>query len=191
MSSSTEGFTNDELKEYINLLESELAESKTQIERLNTDLLKAKGKIMSQDITLASYKDKVGIPLIVEGKEKDLYKSEQKDLIIEIIESYMSTLNKFSRNYKICESILNANSKTGTKDNMKEGLYQIFKNYTGMTKDILSSLSKLGFSVDNDGTGHWRIKLADDERYTISVSRTPSDQRSGLNALSDMNKLFF
>lgn len=201
--------TIEELKEYISLLEEDLSnerrsheqdneeykmleqEYETIIEEKNQELIKAKGKIISQDITLASYKDKVGIPILIEGDEPDLYRGEQKDFILNMINNAMLNLDKCSRAYKICQSIVNSNNEVGIRRRTKASIAYILKNYTSMTKDIIQNLRDAGITIEEDGRNHYKLVLFDDDRYTVSISRTPSDNRCGLNATSDINKLFF
>lgn len=157
----------------------------------NNELLKAKNKIIYQDQIISSYKEKYGRPIILEGDEHDLYKGEQKDFIRYIISNAMKNYDKHTRAYKICESILKANSEVGERKRIKELLCQIFKNYNGMNRDIISELNSIGINVEMDGRGHFKLTLANDDRYTVNISNSPSDSRCGLNVISDINKLFF
>lgn len=201
--------TNEELIEYIKILDSELIEEKEKrrteaeeysalekeyeqmIEDLNKELLNAKGKIISQDITLASYKDKVGIPIIVEGKERDLYKGELKDFVLSVIESQIHNYDKYTRSYKICEDILESNHKAKEKEKILEVVQSALKGYNGMTKDVITKLNSVGISVIDDSKGHYKLLFGNDDRYIVSISHSPSDPRCGLNAISDINKMMF
>lgn len=199
--------TKSELIEYIKMLDDELIEEKEKrkeesneylvlqqeyeniIDKLNKELLKLRGKVISQDITLASYKDKIGKPIIVEGKEHDLYTGEQKDLIIDILEANINNYPKFTRSYNLIESILSSNTKNGEKDNLKKSLASIFKGYNGINKDTISKLNNLGFSVVYDGSNHYTLFLGNDDRFSVFISHSASDYRAGLNILSDINKV--
>lgn len=199
----------EELLEYVKLLEEELKEEKrlrtqeaqdyesleTEYERIirekDQELIKAKGKIISQDITLASYKDKVGIPLIVEGSEVDLYKGEQKDFVISLIQSVMQNFGKTTRTRAICESLLNANKPTGNREHVQQTITNVLRNYTGMTNSVISELNSIGLEVERDGSSHYAIRFKGDDRYRYNISATPSDLRCGPNSIADINKLFF
>lgn len=201
--------TKEELLEYIGILEEDLNKEKEKrrteaeeysaledeyekmVQDLNKELLNAKGKIISQEITLASYKDKIGIPIIVEGKERDLYKGEQKDFVLNLISSQIHNYDKFTRSYRICEDILESNHKIGEKEKIIETIQSVLKNYNGMTKDIISKLNSVGISVIDDSKGHYKLLFGDDDRYVVSLSHSPSDSRCGLNAISDINKIMF
>lgn len=198
-----------DIEEYIRLLEHELQEERRLrqqeaseyrllekeyeaiINEKNQELVKAKGKIISQDITLASYKDKVGTPVVVEGVEHDLFRGEQKDFVLGLLSDAIQRYDKHTRSYKICESLLNANNESGERRRIKEGISTILKSYNGMNKDIVSSLNDVNIKVNVDGRNHYRLVLAGDERYSVNIAHTPSDSRCGLNVISDINKLFF
>lgn len=199
----------EELLEYIDILETDLDREREKrrieaeeysaledeyesiVQELNKELLNAKGKIISQEITLASYKDKVGVPIIVEGEEKDLYKGEQKDFILNLVENAIHNYSKFTRSYRICEDILHSNKKIGEKEKILEVIQNVLKNYNGMTKDIISKLNSVGISVIDDAKGHYKLLFGQDDRYVVSISHSPSDSRCGLNAITDINKVMF
>lgn len=199
----------EELLEYIDILETDLDKEREKrrieaeeysaledeyeniVQELNKELLNAKGKIISQEITLASYKDKVGVPIIVEGEEKDLYKGEQKDFILNLVENVIHNYSKFTRSYRICEDILHSNKKIGEKEKILEVIQNVLKNYNGMTKDTISKLNSVGISVIDDAKGHYKLLFGQDDRYVVSISHSPSDSRCGLNAITDINKVMF
>lgn len=198
----------EEMQEYIKLLEADLAKEKAAreeeqnmykeletdyehtIDSLRRELANANGKIISQNIILESYKDKVGTPVIVEGAESDLYKGEQKDFIIELIRRAMGASPKYTRNYRICESLLGANVEVGERARIKDTIANILKSYSGMTNDTISALNDIGIKVI-DCKNHFKLVLAGDERYIVSISHSPSDVKCGLNATSDINRCFF
>lgn len=160
------------------------------IKNLEQELIQAKGKIISQKITIESFKDKLGIPIIIEGCEHDLYKGEQRDLVIGLLRNAMNNSPKYTRTYKICESLLGSNIEVGERAKIKDSIYDILKSYSGMDNDTISALSELGIKVIQ-GRTHYKLLLSGDERYSVSISTTPSDNKCGLNTISDINKLFF
>lgn len=198
-----------ELLDYVKLLEEELEEERrlrtqeahdyesleNEYERIirekDQELIKAKGKIISQEITLASYKDKVGVPLIVEGQERDLYKGEQKDFIISLITATMQNFGKTTRTRAICESLLEANRATGNREHVQQTIANTLRNYAGMTNSVISELNSVGLDVEKDGKNHYAIRFNGDTRYTYNIAATPSDPRCGVNSIADINKLFF
>lgn len=197
-------------EEYIKYLEDELikerkaredekkfyegmeAEYDKELTQLHKELNAAKGKMMSQQIILESYKAKVGTPLIVEGKEQDLYPGEQKDLILELLSVALNNSDKMSRTHAICESILKSNLETGRRRKIKEDIATVLKKYDG--KDVpgtVDDINEAGLTAEHTKNGHIKITLGKDGRYLVTLSGTPSDYRCGMNALADIHRVFF
>ena len=199
--------TKKELMDYIELLEEETKNLKNKIEQeaseyksleksyeeileeKNKEILSLKGKIISQDITLNSYKDKNGHPLIVKGEEPELYPGEQKDLIISLIEKYRGC-DELTRRYHVCDSLLKANKKVGTRDIMQENISSALKDFTCMDKETTRLLEDANIKIIS-GRTHHKLTLNGDPRYRVSLSKTPSDVRTGLNAITECNRHFF
>lgn len=196
-----------ELIEYIELLEEENkslketiekeAQQYTQLERAYEEILDEKkqeilnlrGKIISQNITLNSYKDKNGNPLIIMGEEQDIYDGEQKDFILSLIEAAMPD-DQYCRRYRICRSILQSNKKSGNRDKMQDNIYNALKDFKLMDKETLRLLEESNLKLIS-GRTHHKITLNGDPRYRVAFSKTPSDVRTGLNAVAQINKTFF
>ena len=197
-------------EEYIKYLEDELAKEKKarnedkkfyeameaeydkEVKQLHKELNATKGKMLSQQIILESYKAKVGTPLIIEGKEPDLYPGEQKDFILELLTVALNNSDKLSRTRTICESILKANQEAGRRRKINEAVGAILKKYDG--KDILGTIDRIneaGLTAEKTKSGHIRITLNNDSRYIVTLSGTPSDFRCGMNALADIHRVFF
>lgn len=199
--------TKKELVEYVELLEEEnknLSEKLQQeaqiyqsleksyeeiLDEKNREILSLKGKIISQDITLNSYKDKNGHPLIVKGEEKELYPGEQKDLILYLIEQYQGH-DQMTRRYHICNSLLKANAKVGTRDIMQDNIKSALKDFTFMDKETTRLLEEANIKIIS-GRTHHKLTLNGDPRYRVSLSKTPSDIRTGPNAITECNRHFF
>jgi len=204
-----EEMSREDLIEYIKMLDADLDKEKAlrskeaedykaleeeyekEIAELHRSLTQANGKIISQNITLESYKSKMGIPLIIEGSEKDLYTDEQKEFLISLVANAMNSYEKFTRPYKICESILNANHSSKRKDELKEALTTIFSSYVRIDSKVHQAVHTLGMKLTDCGNGHYKLSFINDDRWNISISATPSDFRAGQNVVSDINKMFF
>ena len=66
-----------------------------------------------------------------------------------------------------------------SKDKASE-IKQLLKSYTGMTSRLSQELEALGFKISGDGK-HYKLTYYGDERYIITIAKTPSDVRSGRN----------
>ena len=63
-------------------------------------------------------------------------------------------------------------------------------NYSGLNKKLNQELKQLGFTITEDGK-HYKLTYFDDNRYTITMAKTPSDGRAGKNNVSEINKKLF
>jgi len=119
-------------------------------------------------------------PLLVYGKEEEVYPGEIKELLINILES--ASLKEGSRRADIINDILCSNQTTSSLEERYEELRSILNNYRGLDQDQINRLEKLGFKVTSDGKHH---KLTyHDDRYIATLAKTSSDVRSGKNAVS-------
>ena len=119
-------------------------------------------------------------PLLVYGKEEEVYPGEIKELLIDILES--ASLKEGSRRADIINDILCSNQTTSSLEERYEELRSILNNYRGLDQDQINRLEKLGFKVTSDGKHH---KLTyHDDRYITTLAKTSSDVRSGKNAVS-------
>lgn len=207
MSSKVKKMLKKELIEYIELLEEEIIQLKDKlkeeselydhlekyyeeiVEEKNKEILSLKAKIISKDITLNSYKDKNGHPLIVKGSEKELYAGEQKDLILHLLEQYRGD-NPNVRRYHVCDSILKANKKVGTRDIMQKNISSALRCFSCMDKETIRLLEEANIKIISS-KNHHKLSLNGDSRYRVSISKTPSDARTGPNCISECNRHFF
>ncbi|MBZ1353479.1 hypothetical protein LPB406_07820 [Streptococcus sp. LPB0406] len=59
-----------------------------------------------------------------------------------------------------------------------------------MNGKLKQELKQLGFTVTEDGK-HYKLTYFDDNRYTITMAKTPSDGRAGKNNVSNINNKVF
>lgn len=177
-------------EEVVELYSSENEQLKAEIESLKQQIQQLRGKLISRDITINSYKDRERKPIIFEGVESDFYPGEQKDMIRELIEQRMENLDKSTRQYAVMKSLLDANQETGNRKQIKKKLTEIFrdfKGYSSLSKSQKDELTNLGFSVEVTGN-HAKITFGDN-RFVSVMSITASDNRSGLNTVSDIARV--
>ena len=177
-------------EEVVELYSSENEQLKAEIESLKQQIQQLRGKLISRDITINSYKDRERKPIIYEGVESDFYPGEQKDMIRELIEQRMESLDKSTRQYAVMKSLLDANQETGNRKQIKKKLTEIFrdfKGYSNLSKSQKDELTNLGFSVEVTGN-HAKITFGDN-RFVSVMSITASDNRSGLNTVSDIARV--
>lgn len=180
------------LQETVDTCNQIVSEYENENKALKNEILQLRGKVMSLNITIQSYKDREKKPIIFEGLEKDLYAGEQKDLILSILDEKLGNTDKYSRSNHIITSIINANPEVGRRKEIKRKLSDAFKDFDGwhMNKSQKDTLRDLGIEIEYTNN-HMKVIFYDDDRYNMSISRTPSDNRAGLNAAACIQKIVF
>ncbi|WJW75560.1 hypothetical protein QVG61_00265 [Thiohalobacter sp. IOR34] len=59
-----------------------------------------------------------------------------------------------------------------------------------MTNDVRRFLEELGFEISGDGK-HYKAIFMGDNRYTVSIPKTSSDHRAGMNLASEIINMLF
>lgn len=70
----------------------------------------------------------------------------------------------------------------------KEQLKAAIKGYKTLNGSLKSMLEKFGFVITDDGK-HYKWTYFGDHRYVITVAKTCSDNRAGMNIASTIDKL--
>jgi len=69
------------------------------------------------------------------------------------------------------------------KTDIRIDIKNMFKGYRKMTKSLRRKLRSLGFTV-LEGGKHYKLYYLDDFNHPITLSKTASDSRTGLNISS-------
>ena len=166
-----------------------LMETQTENDELKRKIQILEGKLQSKEIMYNSYKEKNGASIIVEGSEEDLYPGEQKDIILSYIKDRIPSLQKNTRQYHVCMSILEANPENGTRATYRRRIFETLRS----TKHVFSAtrlgLEDIGVTVDRQNSNHPRLIFKNDERYQMVMAGTPSDSRAGSNAAMEFCKM--
>ncbi len=129
-----------------------------------------------------------------DSQEMDLYEGEMKDVIIKILEKELKSMDadpnlKESRKYHVLRSISQENKRTGKDEEIRTLLKEILNKDGSFNGAKRRQLNDLGFVI-HEGK-HYKIIYGDDDRYMITLAKTPGDFRTKLNAVTTAsNKLF-
>lgn len=134
---------------------------------------------------LQNISSKQGEAVLILGNEKEKFKGEIADLVLDALNSYADSFKPNSRKKQLIHDVLNSNQPDGTRDRYIEELKQVFNNYNGMNSGIKSSLKTMGLEVVEDGN-HNHLRFIDDNRYKVAFAKTPSDRRVGANIIRDI-----
>ena len=167
----------DENRSIVETFDTDLKKTDEENERLKRRIadLETENRILKQRLNAIDEK-----PLLVYGKEEEIYPGEIKELLIDILKN--ANLKPNSRRADIVKDILGSNPVNPSLKERYDELKDILNNYRGLDPDQINRLEKLGFTVTSDGKHH---KLTyHDDRYITTLAKTSSDVRSGKNAIS-------
>lgn len=135
----------------------------------------------------AKYAGAETIPVLFLGDEEDFYQGEIRDMILSALEEALSATEKGTRKADVLEDILDTNLCYHLAEERKQRIKAIFKGYKNLTGAIRQELQSLGFEITEAGK-HYKITYRGDQRYMVTVGKTPSDNRSGNNNAALINK---
>lgn len=178
-------------EDLLNETNTALAVSHYEIDDLKRQIQVLQGKLQSKEIMYNSYKEQNGCTILVEGVEEDLYPGEQRDIVLSYIKDHMSNLDKNTRQYHVCKSIIEANPENGTRAELRRKMYEKLRNLTKIDENT-PNMPELGLTFHKEGTkNHCKVVFMNNSRYTTSIAGTPSDgNRSGLNSARQFCNLF-
>ena len=165
-----------ENSDIVNTFDYDLKKSDEEIEKLKKKVneLEIENQILRKRVESSE-----SAPLLFYGLENELYTGEIKEILMNILENV--NVNEGSRRQHIINDLLKANVIKPTIKDRHASLKQTLSEYREMTPDIRKGLEELGFSISSDGKHH-KLVYRGDNRYQITIPKTSSDYRSGLNA---------
>ena len=122
---------------------------------------------------------------------EEFYEDEIRRIIIECIKRTLSSFadeEKKWREYHILKDIIDNNTVSEIGDNIKKDMMSILKSGK-LSKTDIRALKGLGF-VEEQGN-HDKYLFHGDDRYMVTVAKTPGDHRDGENVAHDAVKLIF
>ena len=125
------------------MYEALLAEKEQQIETLSGQLHSANASKVQLEAQLATVGE---VPVLVMGDEADLYPSEQKAILVEVLTKALPNVVQGSRRAHIIESVLAANVCDVDLEQKRAKLKSCLHGYTKMTAATRRTLEELGFA---------------------------------------------
>ncbi|GIO12191.1 hypothetical protein J19TS2_17460 [Cohnella xylanilytica] len=162
---------NQDLKEQIESLESENRYLHSQVEIL----------------TPSDFNNRTAI--LLKGSEQELFPNEQIELVREILEEKLRSGSCSKRVEAIISSILASNENSNNKDVFINKIKLVLNSSNGLSRQGKRELQSLGFELSEDGK-HFKIKIKGDERFSHSISKSPSDVRAAKNNFSEFKERF-
>ena len=177
-----------ELDDFIKAFDDDMLAKEQKLMEAEREIVRLKAELKTNSLSHSGRGGDAGVLLY--GEEQDLYENEIKGIAIEALRNMRDRTIEHSRRQHVIDDLLKVNTTQTAADEISQQLKKTLHAYTDMDAKTRTSLTKLGFSISEDGKHHKMIFRGDD-RYSFTVSKTVSDHRSGKNLTSDINKKLF
>ena len=131
-----------------------------------------------------------GVPLLKRGEEDDFYAGEIKDLVLLVLSEALTAIPENTRRKDAVRDIIDNNDFKHLTEKRADEIKRMLKTYKGMTAKLRQDLEKLDFEITEDGK-HYKVYYHGDPRYCCTMSKTPSDWRTGQISSSKINRTAF
>lgn len=176
----------DLLNETINengTLEDQLKEAKEKLHRavMETKSLAAQNESLRQALNARDD----GRRMLIAAPIDEFFSGEQYDLVVTTLAKALRTTETNTRAYELLEGILALNALRGEGKEVDETLKRVLSKGENVKERDLLELKAVGFEVVSD-SNHYRLIYKGNDKYVITLHKTPSDVRSGKNLVSDI-----
>ncbi|MGJ3250497.1 MAG: hypothetical protein ACFE0J_05110 [Elainellaceae cyanobacterium] len=170
-------------------IEEKTKELEVKLGRLRDENTQLKFELRNKIIKPVKPELESGSTIALNITEKDLYRQEIKEKLLESLKESLRNIPENSRREHVISDIISNNSVHTQRDEFKSQIQNLFRSYTSMNPKIKSALETMGFEIVAQ-SNHYKIVFRDDPRYTFTFAKTPSDRRAGRNIARDIcNKL--
>ena len=119
-------------------------------------------------------------PILYLGDEFEFYPGEIKELILSVLEDTIPNLFQGSRRYDVVNDIVQNNNYLRVPKERANEIKRLLGTYTSLPARLKQDLEAFGFTITGDGK-HYKLVYFGDDRYVITLAKTPSDVRAGKN----------
>lgn len=124
------------------------------------------------------------------GSEKEFFQDEKKEFILSVLSDSLVSIKDNTHKKHIIQDIIQQNNSEDVLSKKREEVKRLLTDYSGLTGKLKQDLKQLGFTISDEGK-HYKLTYFDDNRYTITMAKTPSDGRAGKNNVSEINNKVF
>ena len=152
------------------------------------ELMKANEALQYENQGLrAQYASSDAVPMLYFGDEEEFYEGEIRDMVLGALDEALAATEKATRKGDILEDVLENNVYQHLSDERKQKVKALFKGYKSLTGAMRQELMALGFEITEAGK-HYKLTYGGDARYMVTMAKTPSDNRSGINNAALISK---
>ena len=181
---------NDYEKEMIFQLDQQMKKLEDEKERYVQLIEKLENEVMLLQMQNDQIEEELSsqyqYALLAKGELKEFYQSEQKDVLLDMLEDDVKKKNTGDLDIEILGDILRQNPKEGTRE---EYLDHISKQL--LDGGSIYKLKNWGIDVKGEKNKHPVVIFFDDSRYQSTVSSTPSDVNACRQIYRQFRKYFF
>ncbi len=160
-------------------------EHKQLVEELETELNDLRSKLEYYEYAFQNNKkDQMG-NMIFNCSETEFFEGEIKDMLLRLIQNEMKKMDEDPnqigwRKYHVLKALSQENQIVGNGEKLSHELKEIFSRLDKINAKDKKRLRELGF-VDRENK-HNKLYFHNDDRYLITVGKTPSDSCAASNA---------
>lgn len=130
------------------------------------------------------------IPVLYLGEEEDLFPDEIKAILLDALEDALPAYDNKVRRKDVILDIIKYNDCKRTANDRAKKMKQALKGYKNVNTSLKRDLQDIGFYMEESNGKHYKLTYYHDPRYTATLAKTPSDDRSGTNFATTVMKFF-
>ncbi len=183
-------------KEDVDGLRSEINDwiaSYEELEKKNEDLIRENQRLQSDNLWMTQERNRQKeTPILCAGDEKEFFPGEIKDMLLSFLVDNLPSENDAEYDHRrthIVSDLIEHNNYEHLAEARKKELKALMDSYTGLTPVFRKKLEALGLVLHSEEK-HYKFHYYNDERYALTIPKTPSDGRGGKNATSGKSLKF-
>jgi hypothetical protein len=166
-------------------------ENNDKLKRQVEELTRANESLTYENQGLRSKLSSVdNVPILYLGEEYEFFHNEIKAIILDALKQALPQYESRNRRRDVLEDIIHSND-TLKSDNRAEDLKKALKGYKNVTGSIKRTMEEMGLVFDENAGKHYKVTYYGDERYMVTLAKTPSDQRTGINVATEIINIMF
>lgn len=131
-------------------------------------------------------------PLVVAGREADLYPGESREIVLDALAEYRKQVPEGSRRRDVLDDIIAGNKAKGIPKQKAKALKDALKGFTSLTSAVKQKLNDVGIDVAERPNKHYRLKYYGDDRYKATMACSGGDKlRGGRNLAAELIQAMF
>lgn len=121
--------------------------------------------------------------IVYQLNEKDLFPGEINEIVLSILQESLENAKSGTRRYDVVKDIIDSNQSSGVLQRKAVEVKRVLKGYKSLNATKKKALEDIGLFFKDEGK-HYKAVYYNDNRYMVTIAKTPSDARSGNNVSS-------